>query len=186
MMDGKRFGLGLAAGILLALAVVTVSGGLGSSPLATFGPARNVASTTTVASATITMSTSTVTETATSTVSMTSTTSGSPGQSLVSNKTYPSTVSSSGTTESSASSIVASITFGSSPTSQSAGTSANGGTPYYNLGPSGTTKPTQLASIAQQPVVSNAEILAPVLVAFLLGAFLYRVVVQEKERSSGD
>jgi len=186
MMEGKRFGIGLAAGILLALAVVTVSGGLGSSPLATLEPARYAASTTTVASATITVSATTATQTATSTVSITSTTSASPGQSLVSNVTYPSTVTSSSATVSSTTSSVASNTFGSNSASQSAGTSANGGTPYYNLGPSGATKPTQLASIAQQPIVSNAEILAPVLVAFFLGAFLYRIVVQERERSSGD
>jgi hypothetical protein len=44
----------------------------------------------------------------------------------------------------------------------------------------------RLDSIAQQPLVSNAEIFAPVLVAFLLGAFLYRVAVQERQRSEGE
>jgi len=185
-MEGKRFGIGLTAGILLALALVAVSGGLGPSPFATLEPARYVASTTTVASATITMSTTTAAETATSTVSITSTTSGGSGQSLVSNVTYPSTGNSSSTTVSSTASIVASTTSNSNPGSQSAGTTANNGTPYYATFPSGTTRPTRLANIAQQPIVSNAEILAPVLVAFLLGAFLYRVVIQERERSSGE
>ena len=185
MMDGKRLGLGLAAGMLLALAVVTVSGGLGSTPLASWAPAENAASTTTVATSTVATSTATFTETATSTMSITSTTSASPG-SLVSNVTYPSSGGSSSTTVTSTARSVFSSTTSSNPANQSAGTSANGGTPYYNLGPAGTTKPTQLASIAQQPIVSNAEIFVPVLVAFLLGAFLYRVAVQERERPSGD
>jgi hypothetical protein len=59
------------------------------------------------------------------------------------------------------------------------------GPPYNSFTSSGTTKPSQLANIAHQPIASNAEILAPILVAFLLGAFLYRVAVQDRERSSG-
>jgi len=191
MMEGRRFGIGLAAGILLALAVVTASGGLGSTPFGSLAPAE-ISSTTTVAATTIATSpvitsTSTATQTfsATSTVSIPSTTSGSPGQSLVSNVTYPSSGTSSSTTVSSTTSSGASLNFGSSSANQSAGTSANNGSPYYMTTPSGTTKPTRLANIAQQPIVSNAEIVAPVLIAFLLGAFLYRVVVQERERSNG-
>jgi hypothetical protein len=46
--------------------------------------------------------------------------------------------------------------------------------------------PSQLANIAHQPIASNAEILAPVLVAFLLGAFLYRVAVQDREKSNAE
>jgi hypothetical protein len=34
--------------------------------------------------------------------------------------------------------------------------------------------------------VSNAEILVPVLVAFLLGAFLYRVTAKERERTDAE
>lgn len=193
-MEGKRFGIGLAAGVLLALAVVTVSGGLGTASLTgTFGSfAAATSSSTTTAFATTstatstaasTISSTTVPATVTYTVSMTSTTSSGSGESLNSNATSP--VTSSTTTVTST--IRSSPSTTSNPGSQTAGTSANGGSPYYYLTtPSGNNRPTQLTSIAQQPIASNAEILAPILVAFLLGAFLYRVAVQERERSSGD
>jgi hypothetical protein len=69
------------------------------------------------------------------------------------------------------------------PSNQSAANNANGGTTYGALTPAGNHGPTRLTNIAQQPIVSNAEILVPVLVAFLLGAFLYRVTVKEREGS---
>ncbi|HXW94497.1 MAG TPA: hypothetical protein VEJ19_02170 [Nitrososphaerales archaeon] len=190
-MEGKRFGIGLAAGVLLALAVVTVSGGLGSSPLGTFAPAAAVSSTTTVASIAVTSSTTTVLSTVPSsaTISSATTTTGGSGNSLNSNATYPYSVSTPSTTVTSTVSSISSTISSSIPASHSAGTSATSatnGTPYGSLGPSETNKPTQLANIAQQPIASKAEILAPVLVAFLLGAFLYRVAVQERERSSED
>ena len=190
MMEGKRFGIGLAAGVLLALALVAVSGGLGSTPLtASFGPAKSVspASSTTLTTATVTMSaTTTVPQTVTSAALTTSTTSGTPEASLTSNVTYPYSVSSSSTTLTSTVSSVTNTASNSSPGSQTATTNTNG-TLYNMITPSGTgtNKPTRLASIAQQPIVSNAEVFAPVLVAFLLGAFLYRIVVQERERPSG-
>jgi hypothetical protein len=39
----------------------------------------------------------------------------------------------------------------------------------------------RVENIAQQPLLSNAVILVPVLVAFLLGAFLYRLSVRNRE-----
>ena len=190
-MEGKRFGIGLAAGVLLALALVAVSGGLGSTPLtASFGAARSVspASTTTIATATFTMSaTTTVPQTVSSTPLTTSTTSGIPEGSFTSNVTSPYSFSSSSTTVTSTVSSVTNTANNSSTGSQTAATNTNG-ILYNVITPSGTgtNKPTRLASIAQQPIVSNAEVFAPVLVAFLLGAFLYRIVVQERERPSGD
>ena len=184
-MEGKRFGIGLAAGILLALAIVAVSGGLASPPSASFAPAGAAisTSTTTVASATFTMSTTTIPQTVTYTVSSISTTSGSSAASLNSSVTYPAASSNTTITGTVSS---APTTNNSNQASLSVVTSTTSTTPYYAVAPSGTSKPTQLASIARQPVVSNAEILAPVLVAFILGAFLYRVATRERERPSED
>jgi len=189
-MEGKRFGIGLAAGILLALAVVTVSGGLGSTPSALFAPsAASPSSTTTVANTAVATTTSTISmttipQTSTYTVSSTSTTSGGSESSLNSNVTYSASPAS--TTVTSTVSSVSSTANNSNQASLSVVTSTTSTTPYYVVTPSGTSKPSQLASIARQPVVSNAEILAPVLIAFLLGAFLYRVTARERERSSRD
>jgi len=190
-MEGKRFGFGLAAGVLLALAVVAVSGGLGSSLSGTFAPAGAAVSapTTTVASATVTMSTTTIPPTTTfsvtSTVSIATTTNGGSESSLNSNGTYPyGSITTSSTTVTITASSAPSTTSSSSPGSQSTGTSATSGTPYNFYMPSETNRPTQLANIAQQPITSKAEILAPILIAFLLGAFIYRVATRERERSS--
>jgi len=200
MMEGKRFGVGLVAGILLALALVAVSGGLGSTPLtASFGPAAAVpsSSTTTVATSTATSTTMAITTMTTTappqsvsyTLSTTSTTSGGSGQSLTSNVTNQlGTATSSTTVTSTVSTAFSVTTTNSSPASQSAGTAATNANdePYNFFSNSGTNEPARLDSIAQQPIVSKAEVLAPVLAAFLLGAFLYRVVIQERERPKGD
>jgi hypothetical protein len=182
-MEGRRFGAGLAAGLLVALALVVVSGGLGATPftalLAPSGTA-SPSSSTTVATLTFTMSTTTTPQAAILTSTASATTSAPPG-SLVSNVTTPYQPST--TTFGTVSSTITTSTL-SNQNNQSAATAATNanGTPYYAASPSGTNKPTRLASIAQQPIVSKAEILAPVLIAFFLGAFLYRVAVQERER----
>ena len=172
-MEGKRFGVGLAAGLLLALALVAVSGGLGSASLPVFGPAP-AASTTTAATTTVTMSVTT-TSTATYALSSTTTSLGTPLGSLSGNVTSPRQVATTTTTSPNP-----------SQAAQTAANNANNGATYSTIFPSGAKNPTHIASIAQQPLTSNAVIVAPVLAAFLLGAFLYRVVVQEKERPDSD
>jgi len=204
MMEGRRFGIGLAAGILLALAIVTVSGGLGSSISGTFAPAgaATSASTTTVASARVTMSTTTIPQTATfsvtSTVSIATTTNAGSVNSSVTYASSPATTSSTtvtGTTSSVPSTTITSTINSLSSTTSTYNpgsfaavtnaTSATNGTPYNFFMPSETNKPSLLANVVQQPIASKVEILAPVLAAFLLGAFLYRVATRERERSDG-
>jgi hypothetical protein len=150
-MDGKRFGVGLVAGLLLGLAIVTASGGLGSASVV-FGPLSpshpGAAET----------ATKTVTTKVLSATTLSTSSGGSPAYSVnptnstqgsVSN--LPSSVSTSTTTSNGQSDL----TFG--------GSSAK--SPSYS---------SRIVSIAQQPLLSNAVIFVPVLVAFLLGAVLYR------------
>jgi len=179
-MEGKRFGLGLVAGLLVALALVTVSGGLGSTPMTMFSVARGgatPAAASTVSSSTVSSTTVAISATTTATQTATGTETGSaPWGSL--NATSPYTSSTTATAS------VTSSSTASQPGQTTATNTGNGLT--YFTGAAVSKEPSQLASIAKQPIVSDAEILAPVLVAFLLGAFLYRVAVQERERSSSE
>jgi len=183
-MEGKRFVAGLFGGLLVALALVTASGGFGATPLTVFNaalPQSAATSTTTVSSTTtIPYSTSTTTQ---MTVSMTSlsTTGGYPVASLNSSATgLTSTSTTTFGTETSTTSVSTS-----NPAGQTAANNANGGTYFLGL-PSGTGNPTRLASIPHQPITSNVEIIAPVLAAFLLGAFLYQVAFRERRKVAGE
>ena len=158
-MDGKRFGVGLAAGILVGLAVITASGGLGAG-LAEFAPAGSlnyaaVVTTTTAPGSTVTTS--------------------APTQST--NGSTPLTASLSNSTKTAA-------TF----STTSAPSSAVSTTPLYILANLTSLAPTipssRLSSVATQPFSSNAIIFIPVLVAFLLGALLFRASVSGKAESS--
>ena len=151
-MDGKRFGVGLVAGLLLGLAIVTVSGGLGSGQL-TFGPF----------SPSQAGAAETATKTATTMVTLATTLSTSTGGSPL----Y--SVNQTNSTSGSVSNI---------PSSVSTSTTAPNGQSDLNFGGSSAKSPSyssRIVSIAQQPLLSNAVIFVPVLVAFLLGALLYRV-----------
>ena len=150
-MDGKRFGAGLAGGLLMALVIVGASGLAGSSLSGSFssgGGARliNVSattSTTTVASVTSSPSTaSSGTYTAT-----TGTVLQPPG----------SNVSAMTTTATGTSTVNSSIPQGFG----------------VELGQS-TKSPSSLASIATQPATSTVFVIVPVLVALFLGAVIYR------------
>ena len=178
-MEGRRFGVGLAAGLVLGLALVAVSGGLGATPLAYFSSQERAASTTTAASVTTVTMTSTSPQTVSITVESTTTTGGSsiPSQ----NSNVSSATTSTTTTTRTATSISASTTTNSGSNSQSAAGNANGGTTYSGLTPAENHGPSRLVNITQQPIVSNTEILVPVVIAFLLGAFLYRVALRERE-----
>jgi hypothetical protein len=144
-MDGKRFGVGLAAGLFVGLAIVVGSGGVGASPsiFAALTPAQagSVASTTTAATATSTASSSTTTP---------------PDYSTGGLNGLNSTV----TTTSASTTGSQKILFG------LVGVSSG------------------LSSISTQPPASNAIIFVPVLVAFLLGAIIYRASNRNKEEPS--
>jgi hypothetical protein len=185
-MEGKRFVAGLVGGLLVALALITASGGLGFTSFTTFNAAVGTATVSSSTAGTSTTLAQTETSTMTTTVSSTTTYGGTPLGSLITNVTSPqSTPTTSGTETRS---ISATVT-GWNPANQSAATAGNSANSVVTFGSaaSGAPKtPTRLASIVQQPIISDAEILAPVLVAFLLGAFLYRVAIQERQRSEGE
>ena len=159
-MDGKRFGVGLAAGLMVGLAIITVSGGIGSS----FGlydslgsqNGANLASSTTTEAAGLT----------TSTASTSSSTSGAPAYVVTpgSNSTLTSTVSSNTYT-----------------TDQKA---AHGAASGFSANPF--VFSSNIASIAQRPATSNAVVFIPVLVAFFLGAIVYRASNRSKEETDED
>lgn len=146
-MDGKRFGIGLVAGLLLGLAIVTASGGLGSASVV-FGPL----------SPSQKGAAETATKTATTTVILSSTLSTSTGG-------LPAySVNQTNSTQGSVSNLPSSV-------------STSTGQSDLNFGGSSAKSPSyssRIVSIAQQPLLSNAVIFVPVLVAFLLGAVLYR------------
>jgi hypothetical protein len=175
-MEGKRFGVGLAAGLLVALALITTAGGFGSNPASVLlAPISNGGTTKAIATASMS---STVTQTVTTTTAATATytlsrSSGTAGGYTQQNSTlYPATSTATSTSTASSkttsnSSNPASIGSLNSATSQ--------GTPKYS---------SRIDSLATQPILSNAVILVPVLVAFLLGAFLYRISI--RERAAGE
>jgi hypothetical protein len=130
-MEGKRFGAGLVAGLLLGLVIVTASSGFAFGLYGSF-----------TSNAGVGLAPST-------TAKSTTTASSQPQYAL--NSTLASNGRSTTTT-----------TTGSPP---SGADYATLNAPVYS---------SHVANIAQQPVLTNAIIFLPVLVAFLLGAVLYR------------
>ena len=196
-MEGRRFGVGLVAGLLVALAVVALAGGAerygpAASPTAFTGGLSNSVATTSTTTGAIAL---TVTETATgavttyqsmttaaatvtSTASMTVTTYGGATNSTASNSTNTLTMTS-----------IASVFSTFSPPSTSSSTSSTWSNSftypsgeYINSAPSANQPAlsSRIDNIASQPAISNAVIIVPILVAFLLGAVLYRVSMREK------
>ena len=160
-MEGKRFGFGLLAGLFVALVVVGVTGGFGSlSTTGSFSPAAY-----NVASSTVQSAVSTVTETMISTSTVPPATTGS--------SSYP---------------VPPNGTSGLAAVSTTVASSTSSGAPHGSLsGTTGVSVPgptysSRVESMAQQPFLSNAVILVPVLVAFLLAAFLYRLSVRNREQ----
>ena len=166
-MDGKRFGVGLAAGLLVALAIVGASGVGGGSLSAslTKGGAPYSPPGTTTGSTTTSAST-------TAALVANETSNASSGSHAVSSTTVPQ----SGNTNASA--VVTAITT----------TSISSSTQQVNyFGPaSQNASPSRLASIAVQPALSTAFVAVPVLVALLLGAVLYRVSVKARGEGAAD
>jgi hypothetical protein len=161
-MDGKRFGIGLAAGLLLGLAIITLSGGLGSAPVV-FGP-LNPSQAGAAVTATKSMTTTvTVTPTLSGSISSSTAKSANPANSTAGSvSNLPSSASTTGTTTSSPgqSDLTAQGSKEKSPSYSS-----------------------RIVSITQQPFLSNAVILVPVILAFLLGAVLYRTSMRSKTNS---
>jgi hypothetical protein len=161
-MDGKRFGIGLAAGLLLGLAIVTASGGLGSAP-AIFGPASSPLY---GGEAAATTTTNTVASALTTTVTQSSSTSGVPAYSVNPANSTTGSVSNAKTITS-----ISSTTSPGQSSLNSLGSSEK--SPNYS---------SRIVSITQQPLLSNTVIFVPVLAAFLLGAILYRASNRNKDR----
>jgi hypothetical protein len=173
-MEVKRFGLGLLAGFVLAFAVVAVSGGLGPAlGPSSFSPSLNTSSsstfyiTSTTAYATLSVTAATTTVSSSSSTLSGVTSEGSAAHPLSGN----------GTTATRSTTTAISISSSSTvPTPSNEGsiglTTAH---PGYS---------SRIDSISQQPLLSTTIILIPVLVAFFLGAFLYRVSVRDREERS--
>jgi len=152
-MEGKRFAVGLFAGLLLGVAIITASGGLvtlspGTSPAAKNTQEGSVLTTTALATETTTTLQSGITST------------GVPSYVAAGNKSLTSTT-----------------TTPAAPGSNSvngvqAGTTSTSATPAY---------PSRVQSITQQPLLTDSVVFVPVLVAFLLGALLYRASSRGKE-----
>jgi hypothetical protein len=170
-MEGKRFGVGLAAGLLVALAVVTIAGGLGTTPVSVLlAPKGIVGGTSASPTTTATLYATATTVLSSGSTSISSATSGaSIPQTVSGNETFGVTSTVSGTTASKSSSTAPSL-------SNAVGTPSSTATgPSYS---------SRVDSIANQPLLSNAVILVPVLIAFLLGAFLYRVSTRSRGEPS--
>ncbi len=155
-MEGKRFAVGLAAGLLVALGVVTGAGSLGAAPASVlFGPTSGSAAVTPAGVATAS---------ATTAMSATSSSAALPNATNSGSQTYTTSVNTNSTF---------SVTSSSPGTNdQNTGTAAK--SPTFS---------SQLVDISNQPPLSNALILVPVLVAFLLGVVLYRASIRDRTSS---
>ncbi len=162
-MDGKRFGVGIAAGLLFGLAIISASGNLGAvlgSPSVFFGPAQ---------------SGGTVHNTATNTATLTQTVTTAASTSTSGTPLY---VTSGNTTDNMS---------GGTTTASSAATNAVSDLKSLQAAISGLTPPSDASrfdSISQQSPLTNAVVLVPLLVALLLGAVLYRKSNRNREKPS--
>jgi hypothetical protein len=146
-MRGRRFGMGLAVGVLFGVVVVAMSGGLGAS-LISFAPATNSSATSvTTTAATTTFTTESI---GLVTTPQGTTTQGSSGQ----NATLY---------------VTSSVSTTTSPTVPSV---------YFNS--ISALPSSRIAAVAVQNPASNAFLVVPVVVAFLLGAALYRTSTKGK------
>ncbi len=172
-MDGKRFGVGLAAGLLVALAIVGASG-LANSPLtASFAKYSAGPAVTTAASSTSFSVTST--STAVAMTNGVTTTSSSVMYTATTNTVPEGTLSN-----------VSAATTSTSTESKSVNSSTPQGHTFGTAAQNAATQPSNLANIPTQPVLSTGFVLVPVLVAFLLGALLYRASVGNREKDAED
>jgi hypothetical protein len=154
-MEGKRFGAGLVAGVLLGLVIVTATSGFTFGLYGSFSAVSNNAGL--VSSVTGAKSTAT-------------TSSQPPPSQNGSNSTLSAIGRSTTTTTTTMTTTTA--TTGPSPVGADF---ASATTPVYS---------SHVANIAQQPVLTNIIIFIPVFIAFLLGAVLYRVSTKRRVDNS--
>jgi hypothetical protein len=157
-MEGKRFAVGLFAGLLLGVAIITASGGLvtlssGAAPASKNAQGSSALTTTTL-----------VTETAT--VAQTVSTSSVPAYFNLGNKSLSSTTTTPATPGSASLNSSLSNLNGVSTSS----------TPAYS---------SRVQSIPHQPLLTDTVVFVPVFVAFLLGALLYRASRGKEQPSEG-
>ena len=154
-MEGKRFGFGLVAGVLLGLGVIVASAGLGAGSIyGSLGAEGQFSAVTTATSSTV------------STMATTTGQSSYPTGGIV-----PPPVE--GVTQSGATTTTqGSMVFG-----NSSGNSANLQNSLSSLS-------SNVNSLPHQPLLSSAVIFIPVFVAFLLGAALYRASRQPNEEEN--
>ena len=161
-MEGKRFGIGLAAGLLLGIAIISASGGMGSfSTVLVPASHSGVAITTTSARSAVTTMTSTASQTATAITT--------PAYGVVPGNVSQASTTSAGTTPSAA------MQKALSNLSSLSASGANGPPPSFS---------SRVQNIPGQPPFANAVILLPVLVALLLGAIFYRASNRSGEQPS--
>jgi len=165
-MDGKRFGIGLAAGLLIGLAVVASAGGLGSTPVSSavhdalrgnFGPSAAATTTTTLVTSTVAGSTSTNTA-GVPVYSGNSSQSGSSGGT----KAITSSTTAQGSTTGNPNTNPSTASNGANQADLNA--LVAGLTPKFS---------SNVASIPQQAPLANVFVFVPVALAFVLGAVLY-------------
>ncbi|GEM_PF-6662310 len=180
-MEGRRFGVGLVAGILLGLAIITVGGGLSSVPgVALFSPSASSQATSSTSmatsAATVTMSSTTLLSATSSSSSATFGGATSPQQVHPSNESEVAT----GTTTARSSSTSIQTT---AITTSDQGTLTNLGSnvTYAQNGANTPSYSSRIYNIAHQPALSDAVILLPVLVAFFAAVVLYKVSIRDKD-----
>jgi len=169
-MEGRRFGVGLAAGLVLGLAIITASGSLTALQGAFASPQSLVTqagagATTQTATNTLTVSS---TQTETTVLSAATTTGGQPQYPISGNGTK--TVITSTTQSNPSPAPVAGLLtnlFG----------SVNGGS---------IRDASRMASIAQQPVSTDLVVFIPLALAFLLGAALYLASNRRNREPDGE
>jgi hypothetical protein len=157
-MEGKRFGVGLAAGILLGLAIIAGSGAI-SSPVGVFGSLSNSLNSAPATTFTAAMTTTTETQTQTS---------------------------SSSTSPAFAGGAVPPPTTGNKTAATTTTASTSQNLPATQAGSSATPRlafSSRVSSITSQPLLSNAVLIVPILLAFLFGAVLYRASIRGREPS---
>jgi hypothetical protein len=179
IMEGRRFGAGVLAGVLLAFVIVAAAGNLGSVPGAgIFAPSESAMTASSTSTVSATMA-DTVTSSSSSTIST------APQSATSSNATFGTGAASSTTSASMSSQTVSATTASSQKpignlsssltNDQNAANSA--GTPSFS---------SQIYNIVHQPALSNAVIFLPVLVAILVGTVLYKASIRDREEPGQD
>ena len=156
-MEGRRFGVGLAAGLVLSLAVITASGGLNglqgtfASPQS-LGTHAGAGETTQTATNSATMSS---TQTETTVLSAPTTTGGQPVYAVSGNGTKT---------------VITSTTQSNPSPAPVAGLLTN---LFGSVNGNSSKDASRVASIAQQPISTDLVVFIPLALAFLLGAAIY-------------